>query len=286
MQAAIYQFTNKISGKIYIGQSVDIISRFSQHIRHTHNKYLFSDINEYGIESFKFEVLEFIPNDINELKSFLNEREQFYIDQYIDIKVNNESVLYNIGETISGLNRIVSQTVREKQSIAKTNSKLSIEHKAKISKTSKERFPGCPFSKCDKSTVEYRKKVSVGLRKKFPDVLQYSLEGKYIARFETQTDASISIGIKSAYNINKCLKNITKQAYGYQWKYYTENFPLEINNIIKRVRVLDYNKNEVGIFDSPILAAEFVGTYPNRVYAALNNNKHNYSAEHYFYYID
>ena len=286
MQAAIYQFTNKISGKIYIGQSIDILSRFRTHIRHTHNNYLFSDINKYGIECFKFEVLEFISNDSVNLNSLLNEREQFYIDQYKDLKINNESVLYNIGETISGLNRIVSQTVREKQSIAKTNSKLSIEHRAKISKTSKERFPGCPFSKCDKSTIEYRKKVSKGLRKRFPDVLQYSLEGKFIAKFETQTDASISIGIESAYNINKCLKNKIQQAYGFQWKYYTENFPLEIENIIKRVKVLDYNKNEVGIFDSPRLAAEFVGTYPNRVYAALNGSKHNYSAEHYFYYID
>lgn len=285
MQAAIYQFTNKISGKIYIGQSINILSRFGTHIRHTHNNYLFSDINKYGIECFKFEVLEFISNDTNKLKSYLNEREQFYIDQYKDLKINNESVLYNIGETISGLNKIISQSVKEKQSIAKTNSKLSIEHRAKISKTAKEKFPGCPFSKFDKSAIEYRKKVSKGLRKRFPDILQYSLDGKFIARFETQTDASMSIGIESAYNINKCLKNITQQAYGFQWKYYTENFPLEIDNIIKRVKVLDYNKNEVGVFDSPRLAAEFVGTYPNRVYAALNGSKHNYSAEHYFYYI-
>ena len=286
MQAAIYQFTNKISGKIYIGQSIDIVSRFRTHIRHTHNNYLFSDINNYGIECFKFEVLEFISNDTNKLKSYLNEREQFYIDQYKDLKINNEPVLYNIGETISGLNRIVSQSVKEKQSIAKTNSKLSIEHKAKISKIAKERFPNCPLSKYDKSSIEYRKKVSEGLRKRFPDILQYSLEGKFIARFETQTDAAISIGIKKAYNINKCLKNISHHAYGFQWKYYTDNFPLEINNIIKRVKVLDYNKNEVGIFDSPRLAAEFIKTYPNRVYAALNGSKHNYSAEHYFYYVD
>ena len=87
MQAAIYQFTNKISGKIYIGQSIDIVSRFRTHIRHTHNNYLFSDINNYGIECFKFEVLEFISNDTNKLKSSLNEREQFYIDSEDSLKL-------------------------------------------------------------------------------------------------------------------------------------------------------------------------------------------------------
>lgn len=59
-----------------------------------------------------------------------------------------------------------------------------------------------------KSKNEYHGKVS-----------QYSLNGEYIATYNTPKDAAKSIGEKaSGSNINRCVHKKRKSAYGYIWK--------------------------------------------------------------------
>ena len=60
----IYTITNKINGKIYVGQSVDILKRFGDHKRklsaNSHiNQYLQSSVNKYGIENISVDILEY-----------------------------------------------------------------------------------------------------------------------------------------------------------------------------------------------------------------------------------
>ena len=59
----IYKIENIVNDKVYIGQSVNIESRWQQHINalenNSHvNKHLQSSWNKYGSESFVFVVLE------------------------------------------------------------------------------------------------------------------------------------------------------------------------------------------------------------------------------------
>ena len=69
----IYKITNKINGKIYVGQSNDIQRRF---LEHTHRNKLQIDmaIQKYGKENFIFEILEECPIEQ------LNEREMYWIE--------------------------------------------------------------------------------------------------------------------------------------------------------------------------------------------------------------
>jgi len=89
----IYKITNILNGKVYIGQSKDIDRRFSEHKRHykieSHrNKIaLYKSMWKYGVENFKFEVLEETSN------TNLDEREKFYIEIY---KSNNRNFGYNL----------------------------------------------------------------------------------------------------------------------------------------------------------------------------------------------
>lgn len=59
----IYSIKNKVNGKIYIGQSTDIIDRLRHHLselrhnRHS-NSYLQRSFNKYGEENFEFDVVE------------------------------------------------------------------------------------------------------------------------------------------------------------------------------------------------------------------------------------
>lgn len=77
----IYKITSLDSGQSYIGQSVDIKSRISDHIKAgldcgpSTNK-LYQAMKKYQPCNFLFEVLEEVPRDK------LNEREKYYIDFY------------------------------------------------------------------------------------------------------------------------------------------------------------------------------------------------------------
>lgn len=53
----IYMITCLVNSKRYIGQSIDIKRRFSQHRRKPPNQML-EDFEQYGVDAFKFEILE------------------------------------------------------------------------------------------------------------------------------------------------------------------------------------------------------------------------------------
>ena len=78
----IYKITNKINGKVYIGQTIKTVEkRFTQH-KNNSNKTYFSQIvlykafNKYGIENFICETIEKVPNEE------LNNREKYWINYY------------------------------------------------------------------------------------------------------------------------------------------------------------------------------------------------------------
>ena len=92
----IYKITNIVNDKIYVGQSIAIKQRWSQHKaklrKNKHgNCHLQKAWNKYGEENFKFSVLEYLDTDIS--KDFLTEREQYWIDYYDS---SNKNLGYNI----------------------------------------------------------------------------------------------------------------------------------------------------------------------------------------------
>ena len=78
--SGIYLITNTINGMQYVGQSVDMSQRWSQHktaaknIKETAD--LYQAMREYGIDNFTCEVIEECS------KEQLNEREIYWIDYY------------------------------------------------------------------------------------------------------------------------------------------------------------------------------------------------------------
>lgn len=80
----IYKITNIKSNKVYIGQTNNVIRRFSNHKsklkRGVHsNAHLQSAWNKYGEEAFKFTILE----NFNPILNFdINNMEKYYIAKY------------------------------------------------------------------------------------------------------------------------------------------------------------------------------------------------------------
>ena len=99
----IYKITNKINGKIYIGQSKNIFKRWSEHRYEAKNndKPLYKAFRKYGIENFTFEIIEIC--NIEQL----NEREIFWTKFY-----NSYNNGYNLtpgGDYSSKTQRIVKE---------------------------------------------------------------------------------------------------------------------------------------------------------------------------------
>lgn len=99
----IYKITNKINGKVYIGESLDIYNRWKKHIidlkNNSHHSYkLQKDWNIYGKNNFKFEIELDITNDYIKngiLETVLLVYESIYINKYNSIKEG-----YNIENTL------------------------------------------------------------------------------------------------------------------------------------------------------------------------------------------
>lgn len=100
--SGVYKITCLKNGKIYIGSSRNISSRISGHkytLKHNthHNYYLQADYNLYGLDNFKFEVLEVCGETDDYLVL-----EQKYLDMLKPFfKLDNG---YNINEKSSGVN--------------------------------------------------------------------------------------------------------------------------------------------------------------------------------------
>ena len=83
----IYKITNKATGEVYIGQSVNIAQRWKTHIKcglgidaSSTNK-LYNIMQQTGVWNFTFELLEECSRDK------LNEKERFWIEMYQSNKV-------------------------------------------------------------------------------------------------------------------------------------------------------------------------------------------------------
>lgn len=75
----IYKITNKITGKMYIGQTNNYKRRIQQHLNRAKNKHteLYNDIRKYGNDAFEFSIIDETNSDEE-----LNKLEQYYINLY------------------------------------------------------------------------------------------------------------------------------------------------------------------------------------------------------------
>lgn len=102
----IYKITNKINGKIYIGQSRNICARWNQHYLESYNDnikdgcvLLHKAIRKYGIENFIFEI-ETLCDEEN-----LADEEIYFIRYYNSCVLDGENNGYNITRGGDGFNR-------------------------------------------------------------------------------------------------------------------------------------------------------------------------------------
>lgn len=146
MSIGIYKIINLHNGKVYIGQSINLTHRLTEHrlklSKGIHsNKYLQNAWNKYGEQNFKFEIIEIC------LETELTERENFWINYYggyeskqnynhksaeAHVKYSKESRV-KMSESQRGLQSGKKNGMYGKHHTAETKKKLSDLNKVKFS---------------------------------------------------------------------------------------------------------------------------------------------------------
>lgn len=113
-KSGIYMFFNMVSGKRYVGSSVDIYNRIHEHYHNlennkSHNAHFQSSWNKYGKDAFIYCVLEYC----NAEDRF--NREQYYIDSLKPEYNLTLNVVANFGHKVSEETKTkISNTLKER----------------------------------------------------------------------------------------------------------------------------------------------------------------------------
>lgn len=184
----IYIIKNVVSNKVYIGQTINFNRRKSEHkfslkYNKCDNRYIQGDLNKYGIDSFKFEILEDNVNAEN-----LLERETYWINYYggidsenvyneKDINNINKQARDNLSNSVKGCKNGMygkhhttktKQILSEKISRIKTGVPRSEEFKVKMSKIRREN----PVL-CNKGKRKYNEDFVKQLREEYSKLKSY-----------------------------------------------------------------------------------------------------------------
>lgn len=239
IKCGIYQIKNKVTGKIYIGQSVNILRRWQEHRcrpfkegTNCTNIPLYQSIRKHGIENFEFSILEECkPED-------LNEREAYYIElkDCISPKGYNVSLAAyefrkdaihckKCGKIISNDTKLqlcrecYTQSTRKCEwpdmdtlyKLLNNNSFQAVGRMYGVDGNTVKNW--CKVYNIPSHASDYRN------IRKFIDkpVYQYKITGEFIKEYPTALEAAKSIGKTDATDIYECLYKKKKSFYGYQW---------------------------------------------------------------------
>lgn len=276
----IYKHTNKVNGKVYIGQTKakDLTRRWSGGHGYKQCFYFFSAIVRYGWLNFDHEILE---TGIPDSKT-ADERERYYIEQY---QSRNPRYGYNIQSGGSGANEF-SKTGY--QNAVKNLSKGTTGCAVTIFDTDGRRIKDCAnmnaaakFLGCGVPVISKQCKrgrgtcmgyivryaVEVEGVDRLPDdeiftpgqqpgkktpVAMYDLSGNFLMKFNSVQDAASEVGCRPP-NIFACISHTRRQkrAAGYMWhEVVDDSFPAQLppfkvapkSSPPNRVAVCQYNR--------------------------------------------
>lgn len=199
----IYQYTNKVTGQVYIGQSTDMKGRIRTHrwnaLNDRYDTYFYRAMRKYGEDAFSVEILEECP------QALLNDKEKFWIEEKNSLAPNG----YNIEE--GGQVYEMSDETRKKISDARQGIQFSDEHienlrkshignfhtestKLKISEKNKGR---------PKRPEELEKIREHAAGRRLP-IARYSSKGNLKVVYESVKEAASALGMYTGHIVECC----------------------------------------------------------------------------------
>ena len=222
----IYKITNQVNGKVYIGQSVRIKQRWSQHKaeakENRRNTLLYNAMRKYGIENFTFEVIEECSQEQ------LNEREIYWISYYDSFnkekgynmtpggsepsKANPQEIcdLWDQGYCVSDIYEKLEGKVGH------TTIQNYLQEYTNYSSAESNRRGGIKAHNKAVESGKFQNVLDNKHERSYESVKQYDLWGNYIATYSSQAEAERQTGINRE-TIGWVMHGKRQQAGGYQW---------------------------------------------------------------------
>lgn len=219
MKGYIYKLTCTITGKVYIGKTIDINRRMAQHSKITskYSHHLANAIKKYGIDNFKEEIIfEVEAEDRAVLNTTLSNAEKLYIEQY-DSYRNGYSGFHWLESSKKKLSESLKKFFESAKGKAQIEHIISCIKNREVSKETREKIGKGNKGKkmLEEAKIKIRKYNAFS---KYVPVLQYDLNNNLLNRFNSITDAAKNID-KDTSHIVSCCKGRRKTAYGFIWKY-------------------------------------------------------------------
>ena len=233
----IYQITNKINQKKYIGQTTrSFVSRINDYKRGFGNDYLNNAFNKYGWDSFEFKIIDHGSN-FHEL----NNKEIYYINKH---KTSNKNFGYNIElggnnktPTILTIEKMSKSHLGKKQDQSWINKRIAPAGSEEAKKYGKKKTEDEKKELSEKSPKywlgknrdeETKRKISEtkkerGLSEKQKKILYKKVfvrdakTNKLITTYESTTQAESVVGKNQSTISRWCSKN--KIVDGKRWSY-------------------------------------------------------------------
>ena len=225
-KCGIYKFTNKINGKIYIGQSIDINARKRSHINDAYCKGKDSNcpfhqaIIKYGENGFNFEIIEECP------KELLNEREKYWIQYYNSYHngYNASPGGDNCGERSDGrallLYDLEGNFVKETYNIASTARELGVGYQTVYQLLQGARKSTKGFQIKYKESEDFPKTIEPYNSRQGGSfvVLQLDKNDNILNEYKSVNEAARQTGCDCS-TISKVCRGKLKTHGGFKWKY-------------------------------------------------------------------
>lgn len=240
MTCGIYAIVNKVTGKRYVGKSVNIELRWANHLSQLRkevrskdtNRHLFSAFKKQGEESFGFEYLE-----VTELSDeILAERELFWIEQ---LQATNREFGYNLRKDtstkciVSSETRLLISEINKGESNPNFGNKWDDEQKSKASAIAARNHSLGRYSseetkrKHSESSMRFWKenpdkkeqmKKAVSLARTEYKIAQLTKEGDLITVWETMFDILTANPDYFRIAIYNCINGHKKSYRGFLWR--------------------------------------------------------------------
>ncbi len=105
--SCVYKIVNLVNDKVYVGQTINLRKRYSNHKSSTGNRFICRAIRKYGIRNFTIEILELVPD-----YGKLDEIETKYIQSF---QSTNPNIGYNLTDVpMTARGHLVSEETRER----------------------------------------------------------------------------------------------------------------------------------------------------------------------------
>lgn len=201
--AYIYQITNKINGKIYIGKTeFSLQKRFKEHCQDAfrekcEKRPLYAAMRKYGIENFEISLIE--ETDTPE------EREVYWIEQKRSFKNGYNATLGGDGKKYIDYDLVIA-TYNELKSAVDVAKVLNI-HEDSVRKILKI------------NNIDTYSSQEVILRKYGNVILQYDMNMNFIQSFPSIKAAAKALGKNGVSHISDACKGKRQSAYGFKWQF-------------------------------------------------------------------